>query len=41
MNLKKIDPLTIALAIGLVAAIWYKKNGGDKKEGYCGACRGR
>jgi hypothetical protein len=38
MNLKKLDPLTIALLLGLAAAVWYKKNG--KKEAYCGACRG-
>ena len=39
MNLKKIDPLTIALVLGLAAAIWWKKNDGDKKESYkCGGC---
>lgn len=33
MNLKKIDPLTVALALGLVAALWWK----SKKEAYgCG-----
>lgn len=41
MNLKKVDPLTVALVLGLAAAIWYKQHGGEKKEGYCGACRGR
>jgi hypothetical protein len=42
MNLKKVDPLTIALVLGLAAAIWYKKNGGAKKEGYRGgSCCGR
>ena len=42
MNLKKIDPLTIALVLGLAAAIWWKRNGGGapKKEAYCSACRG-
>ena len=36
MNLKKIDPLTIALVLGLAAAVWYKS---DKKEAYkCGGC---
>lgn len=35
LNLKKIDPLTIALALGLAAAIWCK----SKKEAYkCGSC---
>lgn len=38
MNLKKVDPLTLALVFGLAAAIWYKSS---KKEGYCGGtCRG-
>ena len=42
MNLKKIDPITIALVLGLAAALYWKKNGdkAPKKEGYCGACRG-
>lgn len=35
MNLKKIDPLTIALVLGLAAAILWK----SKKEAYkCGGC---
>lgn len=38
MNLKKIDPLTIALVLGLAAALYCKK--APKKEGYCSACRG-
>ena len=39
MNLKKVDPLTIALVLGLAAAIWYKN---AKKEGYRGgSCCGR
>ena len=42
MNLKKIDPLTVGLILGLAAAIWYKRNGGEPTtEAYCSACRGR
>jgi len=42
MNLKKIDPLTLALVFGLVAAFYWKKNGeAPKKEAYCGGrCSG-
>ena len=36
MNLKNLDPLTLALVVGLAAAIWYKN---QKKEAYkCGGC---
>lgn len=40
MNLKKLDPLTIALLLGLAAVVWYKKNG-KKNEAYCSACMGK
>ena len=41
MNLKKIDPLTASLALGLVAAFWWKSQE-SKKEAYkCGGCGGR
>lgn len=41
MNLKKIDPVTIALALTLAAAVWWK-NQEPKKEAYkCGGGCGR
>lgn len=41
MNLKKIDPVTIALVVGLAAALYWKKRcGTSAKEGYTRSCCG-
>lgn len=38
MNLRKIEPLTLALVVGLAAALYYKHQAAKKEAYKCGGC---